>query len=55
MDFELPAADDPRRLEVRAWLAEHPRPSGRQLAEAGYAAPTGRAHGAWGRIRFTNW
>ena len=39
MDFELPAADDPRRLEVRAWLAEHPRPSGRQLAEAGYAAP----------------
>jgi alkylation response protein AidB-like acyl-CoA dehydrogenase len=39
MDFELPAADDPRRLEVRAWLAEHPRPSGRELAEAGYAAP----------------
>ena len=39
MDFELPAADDPRRLEVRAWLAEHPSPSGRQLAEAGYAAP----------------
>jgi alkylation response protein AidB-like acyl-CoA dehydrogenase len=39
MDFELPAADDPRRLEVRAWLAEHPRPSGRDLAEAGYVAP----------------
>ena len=39
MDFELPPDDDPRRLEVRAWLAEHPRPSGRQLAEAGYAAP----------------
>jgi alkylation response protein AidB-like acyl-CoA dehydrogenase len=24
---------------VRAWLAEHPRPTGRQLAEAGYVAP----------------
>ena len=39
MDFELPGADDPRRLTVRAWLAEHPRPSGRELAEAGYVAP----------------
>jgi alkylation response protein AidB-like acyl-CoA dehydrogenase len=39
MDFELPADDDPRRLEVRAWLAEHPDPSGQQLAEAGYVAP----------------
>jgi 3-oxochol-4-en-24-oyl-CoA dehydrogenase len=39
VDFELPAADDPRRLAVRAWLAEHPAPSGRQLAEAGYVAP----------------
>ena len=39
MDFELPPADDPRRLEVRAWLAEHPDPSGRVLAEAGYVAP----------------
>ncbi len=39
MDFELPAADDPRRLAVRTWLAEHPRPSGRELAEAGYVAP----------------
>jgi alkylation response protein AidB-like acyl-CoA dehydrogenase len=39
MDFELPAEDDPRRLAVRAWLAEHPRPSGRELAEAGYVAP----------------
>ena len=25
MDFELPADDDPRRLTVRTWLAEHPR------------------------------
>ena len=39
MDFQLPADDDPRRLEVRAWLAEHPQPTGRQLAEAGYVAP----------------
>jgi alkylation response protein AidB-like acyl-CoA dehydrogenase len=39
VDFELPPDDDPRRLEVRAWLADHPRPTGRQLAEAGYVAP----------------
>ena len=39
MDFDLPAEDDPRRAEIRAWLAKHPRPSGRQLAEAGYVAP----------------
>ena len=39
MDFDLPADDDERRLEVRAWLAEHPRPSGRELAEAGYVVP----------------
>ena len=39
MDFELPGEDDPRRKEVRGWLEEHPRPSGRQLAEAGYVVP----------------
>jgi alkylation response protein AidB-like acyl-CoA dehydrogenase len=39
MDFELPAQDDPRRVEVREWLAAHPNPSGRQLAEAGYVTP----------------
>ncbi len=39
MDFELPGDDDPRRVAVRTWLAEHPSPSGRQLAEAGYVAP----------------
>ena len=39
MDFELPPDDDPRRLEVREWLAAHPSPTGRQLAEAGYVAP----------------
>jgi alkylation response protein AidB-like acyl-CoA dehydrogenase len=39
VDFELPAASDPRRLEVRAWLDAHRQPSARQLAEAGYVAP----------------
>lgn len=39
MDFELPAQDDPRRVAVREWLAAHPNPTGRQLAEAGYVAP----------------
>ena len=39
MDFELPREDDPRRLEVRAWFEARPRPTGRQLAEAGYATP----------------
>ncbi len=35
----MPPEDDPRRLAVRAWLAEHPVPTGRQIAEAGYVAP----------------
>jgi alkylation response protein AidB-like acyl-CoA dehydrogenase len=39
MDFLLPAVDDARRAEVRAWLADHPTPSGKELAEAGYVAP----------------
>jgi alkylation response protein AidB-like acyl-CoA dehydrogenase len=39
MDFQLPADDDPRRLEIREWLAAHPNPTGRQLAEAGYVVP----------------
>jgi len=39
VDFDLPGDDDPRRGEIRAWLAEHPSPSGRELAEAGYVAP----------------
>jgi 3-oxochol-4-en-24-oyl-CoA dehydrogenase len=38
MDFELPD-DDPRRREVREWLEATPRPTGRQLAEAGYVVP----------------
>ncbi len=39
MDFDLVPDDDPRRLEVRRWLDQHPGPSGRELAEAGYVAP----------------
>jgi 3-oxochol-4-en-24-oyl-CoA dehydrogenase len=39
MDFELPGDDDPRRREVREWLEATPRPTGRQLAEAGYVVP----------------
>lgn len=38
MTVDVPE-DDPRRLAVRAWLREHPRPSGRDLAEAGYVVP----------------
>lgn len=39
MDFDLPPDDDPRRLEVRRWLAANPQPTKRQLAEAGYVVP----------------
>jgi alkylation response protein AidB-like acyl-CoA dehydrogenase len=39
MDFELPKEDDPRRLEIRAWFELRPRPTGRELAVAGYATP----------------
>ena len=35
----MPAEDDPRRGDVRAWIAEHPAPTGRELAEAGLVAP----------------
>lgn len=46
MDFQLPAEDDPRRVAVREWLAAHPQPSGRELAEAGLVAPNWPA--PWG-------
>jgi alkylation response protein AidB-like acyl-CoA dehydrogenase len=39
VDFELPPDDDPRRTAVRDWLAAHPAPSGRDLAEAGLVVP----------------
>jgi len=39
VDFALPPDDDERRLPIRAWLRDHPRPTGRELAEAGFVAP----------------
>ena len=39
VDFELPPADDPRRLAVREWLAANPRPSAADLARSGYVVP----------------
>jgi alkylation response protein AidB-like acyl-CoA dehydrogenase len=39
VDLGLPGQDDPRRIVVREWLATHPHPTGRQLAEAGYVVP----------------
>jgi alkylation response protein AidB-like acyl-CoA dehydrogenase len=43
------AADDsnPESVELRRWLAEHPNPDGRTLAEAGLVAPQWPA--PWGR------
>ena len=31
--------NDPRRVEIREWLAQHPHPSGSDLARAGLVAP----------------
>ncbi len=39
MDHLLPGDEDERRVAIRRWLADNPRPSGRQLADAGYVAP----------------
>ena len=39
MDFELPADDDQRRVDIRAWLREHPNPSAADLGAAGYMVP----------------
>ncbi len=39
VDFELPPDDDPRRVDVRSWLSEHPTPSDAELAAAGYVVP----------------
>ncbi len=39
MDLGLPGEDDPRRAATKQWLADHPTPTGRQLAEAGYVVP----------------
>jgi alkylation response protein AidB-like acyl-CoA dehydrogenase len=39
MDFDLPAEDDPRRTEVRDWLAAHPDPTNETLHHGGYIVP----------------
>jgi len=39
VDTALPPDDDPRRAELRTWFADHPEPTGRQLAERGLVAP----------------
>ncbi len=39
MDFETLPDDAPARLQIKQWLADHPKPTGRALAEAGYVAP----------------
>ena len=39
MDFNLPADDDPRRLEVRKWFQENPNPTYEQIAKRGYTVP----------------
>jgi alkylation response protein AidB-like acyl-CoA dehydrogenase len=39
VDLALPGDEHPARHEFRRWLAEHPRPTPRQLADAGYVAP----------------
>ena len=37
--MDLAPPDHPTRLRFRQWLAEHPSPTNRQLAESGYVAP----------------
>jgi alkylation response protein AidB-like acyl-CoA dehydrogenase len=39
--------DDPRRVEIRDWIDQHPHPSGSELAQAGLVAPHWPA--PWGR------
>lgn len=39
MDFDYPAEDDPRRVEIRQWIAKNPAPTAQDLADAGLVAP----------------
>jgi len=39
VDLSIPGNDHPARQQLRRWLAEHPSPSPRDLAEGGYVAP----------------
>ncbi|HWD95149.1 MAG TPA: acyl-CoA dehydrogenase family protein [Acidimicrobiales bacterium] len=48
LSFDSEVSDtDPRRLELRRWLSEHPEPNGEELAEAGLVAPSWPE--PWGR------
>ncbi len=35
----MPGEDDPRRVAVREWIASHPDPTDREVADAGYVVP----------------
>jgi alkylation response protein AidB-like acyl-CoA dehydrogenase len=39
VEIDLPAADDPRRVEVRHWFEAHPEPTPNELVAAGYVVP----------------
>ncbi|MGI9604888.1 MAG: acyl-CoA dehydrogenase family protein [Acidimicrobiales bacterium] len=39
VNFDMPPPDDPRRIEVRDWIAANPSPSNADLAGAGWVAP----------------
>jgi alkylation response protein AidB-like acyl-CoA dehydrogenase len=39
VDIDLPGEDDPRRVEVRRWFQEHPKPTPAELVEAGLVVP----------------
>jgi alkylation response protein AidB-like acyl-CoA dehydrogenase len=39
VDLALPGEEHPARHDFRRWLEDHPRPTARQLADAGYVAP----------------
>jgi hypothetical protein len=46
--------DDPRRVEIREWLEQHPHPSGSDLAQAGLVGRTGQSRGVAGPTSRTN-
>jgi alkylation response protein AidB-like acyl-CoA dehydrogenase len=39
VDIDLPAHDDPRRIEIQQWLHQHPNPSPGDLVERGLVVP----------------
>ncbi len=39
MDFDYPAENDPRRVEIRQWFEENPSPTPEQLAARGLCVP----------------